>query len=301
MILNLAGGGTTLPTLTEPGTENDLLAGKQLIDQNGNIVTGQIQSLSYQSYTPTTTEQIIGPNVYLAGAQMIQGDGNLIPENIKDGVRIFGVRGTYGGSSLPSLSSPASAADVRNGKQFINSNGEAVTGTMPTKSSQTYTPGRYSQTIASGQYLTGSQTILGDTNLISSNIRSGVSIFGVSGSYSGEGQAGYVWSGRASGSLLNISTGSVTSISQIVLTYAGLGGTVNQDIIGMVWNFGSSSAQALIGSTGLRTITISQTATGTNALRYTFSGNSLTLLPAPSSSLAWATSSTYTVAVVGYA
>lgn len=32
--------GTKLPTLTNPGAAGDLLAGKQLIDQNGNVLTG---------------------------------------------------------------------------------------------------------------------------------------------------------------------------------------------------------------------------------------------------------------------
>ena len=50
------------------------------------------------------------------------------------------------------------------------------------KSAQTYTPGTSDQTIGSGQYLSGAQTIKGDTNLVGSNILSGKSIFGVPGS-----------------------------------------------------------------------------------------------------------------------
>lgn len=50
------------------------------------------------------------------------------------------------------------------------------------KSAQTYTPGTSDQTIGSGQYLSGTQTIKGDSNLVGSNILSGKSIFGVSGS-----------------------------------------------------------------------------------------------------------------------
>lgn len=50
------------------------------------------------------------------------------------------------------------------------------------KASATYTPTTSNQTIASGQYLSGAQTIKGDANLKSSNILSGVSIFNVNGS-----------------------------------------------------------------------------------------------------------------------
>lgn len=50
------------------------------------------------------------------------------------------------------------------------------------KSAATYTPTTSDQTISGGQYLSGTQTIKGDSNLVASNILSGVSIFGVNGS-----------------------------------------------------------------------------------------------------------------------
>lgn len=53
------------------------------------------------------------------------------------------------------------------------------------KSAATYTPGTSDQSIASGQYLNGTQTIKGDSNLTAGNIRNGVRIFNVTGSYAG--------------------------------------------------------------------------------------------------------------------
>lgn len=64
-----------------------------------------------------------------------------------------------------------------------------VTGTIQSQGAQTITPGTSNQTIPSGKYLTGTQTILGDSDLVASNIKSGVQIFGVTGTYSG--QTGY--------------------------------------------------------------------------------------------------------------
>lgn len=61
------------------------------------------------------------------------------------------------------------------------SNGTKYTGSIVSKTAQTYTPTTSDQTIASGQYLSEAQTIKGDANLVASNIRNGVSIFGVSG------------------------------------------------------------------------------------------------------------------------
>lgn len=55
------------------------------------------------------------------------------------------------------------------------------------KSAATYTPGTSDQSIASGQYLNGTQTIKGDSNLTAANIKSGIKIFNVTGSYAGSG------------------------------------------------------------------------------------------------------------------
>lgn len=55
----------------------------------------------------------------------------------------------------------------------------------PTKASATYTPTTSNQTITSGQWLDGNQTILGDANLVAGNIKKDVSIFSVVGTYEG--------------------------------------------------------------------------------------------------------------------
>ena len=126
-------GGIQLPTLTNEGNAKDLLAGKQLIDSNGNIITGTIQSKSATTYTPTTHNQTISAGVYLSGTQTIKGDNNLIAENIKSGVSIFGVTGTMisnSGIQLPTLTNTGSASDLLNGKQLIDDDGNIVTGTM---------------------------------------------------------------------------------------------------------------------------------------------------------------------------
>ena len=70
----------------------------------------------------------------------------------------------------------------------VNAISSYYVGTRVTrKSAATITPGTTNKTIASGTYLTGKQTILGDADLVAGNIKSGVNIFGVTGTYSGGG------------------------------------------------------------------------------------------------------------------
>lgn len=58
----------------------------------------------------------------------------------------------------------------------------SLTASVTTKAAATITPGTSNQTIASGTYLTGAQTIQGDADLVSGNIVAGKNIFGVAGS-----------------------------------------------------------------------------------------------------------------------
>lgn len=76
----------------------------------------------------------------------------------------------------------ATATDILAGKTATVDSGE-ITGVIPSKTAQTYTPGTTNQVITSGQYLAGNQTIAGDSDLIAGNIKSGANIFGVAGSY----------------------------------------------------------------------------------------------------------------------
>lgn len=88
---------------------------------------------------------------------------------------------------LPALVSAGEAGDLRSGKQLIGADGSIVTGTMPEVAGKTITPGTTAQTaVAAGRYVTGDVVVAGDANLMAENIAEGVSIFGVTGTHSGQ-------------------------------------------------------------------------------------------------------------------
>lgn len=131
-----------------------------------------------------------------------------------------GSAGYYSGITVnprPSLTGNAVAGDVLAGKTFYGSDYTKKTGTIPSKTSAIYQPKTLTQTIQAGQYLSGAQTILGDTNLIPENIKKGVSVFGVNGTLE---EAQY-----------KSATGTITSSTSTVSTQVQRhGGTVTASV-----------------------------------------------------------------------
>lgn len=69
--------------------------------------TQQLTTQSAQTITPTTQNQTIAAGKYLTGAQTILGDANLLAENIKKDVSIFGVTGTLEGGGSGTVTATA--------------------------------------------------------------------------------------------------------------------------------------------------------------------------------------------------
>lgn len=127
----------------------------------------------------TSTSEVDVTNY--ASAQVV--DANLVAGNIKQGATILGVAGSF------TSDANAVAGDILSGKSgYVN--GAKVNGSITSKAAQTYTPTTADQTIASGQYLSGAQTIAGDANLVAGNIKKDTTIFGVTGTYEGGGGGG---------------------------------------------------------------------------------------------------------------
>lgn len=104
--------------------------------------TSQLTAKAAATYTPTTSAQTIAAGQYLTGAQTISGDANLLAENIKKDVSVFGVTGTYegGGGSGPYVVGvvPSNKFTVNT---VINQAGVTVTVSYTGTSSQPLPPG----------------------------------------------------------------------------------------------------------------------------------------------------------------
>ena len=187
-----------------PDSSYDALSSVTVEAISNTYIGSSVTKKSAATYTPGTSNQSIASGQYLSGAQTIKGDSNLIACNIKKGVTIFNVTGSYneatGGPTLQSKAvSPSESTQTvspDNGydglsKVTVNAISSTYIGSDVTKkSAATYIPKTTDQSIASGQYLSGTQTIKGDANLVAGNIKSGVSIFGVTGTYAGGGSSG---------------------------------------------------------------------------------------------------------------
>lgn len=104
--------------------------------------------------------------------------------------------------------------------------GGSVTQSIPTKSAAVITPSTVNQTIASGQYLSGTQTILGDSNLIASNIVNGKNIFGIAGNVTIDSLGGKPYAtGTCTIQMLVVTSGDTNTASnqkRLVISVSGL-------------------------------------------------------------------------------
>ena len=187
-----------------PDSSYDALSSVTVEAISNTYIGSSVTKKSAATYTPGTSNQSIASGQYLSGAQTIKGDSNLIASNIKKGVTIFNVTGSYneatGGPTLQSkIVSPSESTQTVSpdsgydglSKVTVNAISSTYIGSDVTKkSAATYIPKTTDQSIASGQYLSGTQTIKGDANLVAGNIKSGVNIFGVTGTYAGGGSSG---------------------------------------------------------------------------------------------------------------
>ena len=137
-----AGEGAELPTLANEGSASDLLYGKQLIDQDGNVVTGTIS-------TKTSS------NLTVSGATVTVPSGYYATQATKSVDTAT--------QATPSISVDSAGKITATATQtagYVSAGTKSATKQLATQAAKTVTPTKSSQTaVVSGVYTTGTVTV----------------------------------------------------------------------------------------------------------------------------------------------
>lgn len=194
-----------------PSTSQQVVRPDSGYDGLSQVTVGAVP-LQSKNVTPNAAGQTVTPGSgYLGLSQVIlPAEPNLIAANIKSGVSIFGVNGSY----------------------------------APSLQNKSVTPGADAKTVQpdSGYYGLSKVTVAGDADLIAANIKKGVNIFGVTGTYTGE-----------AGSIIICDCPANTT--SVTATYGGI--TVDAVLIGTI-----AYVSIPYTYTGIVTITATYTVSG---------------------------------------
>lgn len=204
-VVNVSGGAPALQTKSKTYTPSETSQSETVTADSGydglssvDISVGAISS----TYVGSGITRRSSSDLTASGATVIAPAGYYASSASKS---------ISSGSATPAASISGSAATVSTGSNTLTltktvsntpqvtagyiSSGTAgntsvsLTASVTTKAAATITPGTSNQTIPAGTYLTGAQTIAGDSDLTADNIKAGVQIFNATGTYTSDATA----------------------------------------------------------------------------------------------------------------
>ena len=148
----------------------DILSGKTAYVK-GSKVTGTIATKTSSNLTASGATVSVPAGYYASAASKSVAAA----EQATPGI-------TVSSSGLITASATQSAG-------YVSSGTKSATKQLTTQAAKTVTPSASEQTaVDSGVYTTGAVKVSGDANLLAENIKNGISVFGVVGSYVGDGK-----------------------------------------------------------------------------------------------------------------
>ena len=170
------------------GPRSGSLTTKTLSEATTTVEAGYYDATTLNAVDPDLATGNIKKDVNIFG---VAGDPNVVNTSSGDaaaGEILNSKKAWVDGSEVtgslicpPAPTGDAATGDVLSGKTFSNSSGTGLTGTMTNNGGGgTITPGTSDQTVDAG-YWSSANTVSGDADLVTGNIRAGTTIFGVTG------------------------------------------------------------------------------------------------------------------------
>lgn len=175
-----------------------------------SISTGSSKPEQSKTTNPSTSQVVVTPDT---GYTLSSVTVNAMP---------------IGALNTPTINSSTGLVTATIGTSGYLASGTNKTLQLSTQSAQTITPTTNNQIIESGKYLTGTQTISGDTNLVAGNIKKDVTIFGVTGTHEGGGSATLITKSITQNGTYNASSDNADGYSQVTVNVEG-GGSVEPE------------------------------------------------------------------------